>query len=93
MYENELEAGESQEAKNERRTRLEELTLQFLERGEKVKEIPRGKSAKRLYCKMNSKNKSGSPTMMIEGKESYHRSGKHPHSQMDFSNKKEAPKQ
>jgi len=84
MYDDELEVNESQEAKNERRTRLEELTLQFLERGEKVREIPRGKSAQKLYCKMSAKNKSASPSMMIEGDDENYKTGKHPHSQFNI---------
>ena len=91
MYDDELELNESQEVKNERRTRLEELTLQFLERGEQVREIPRGKSAQRLYCETNKSSKSGSPSIKIEGDELNYKTGKHPHSQMDF--KRKAPKQ
>jgi len=91
MFDDELELNESQEVKNERRTRLEELTLQFLEAGKKVEHIPRGKSAQRIYCEMNPKNKSASPSMKIEGEEGEYRTGQHPHSQFDFQ--KKAPKQ
>ena len=91
MFDDEMDINESQEVKNQRRSRIEVLTLQFLERGEKVTEIPTGKSAQKLYCKMSAKNKSASPSMMIEGDAESYKNGQHPHSQFQF--KKKAPRQ
>jgi DTW domain-containing protein YfiP len=87
MYDDELEVNESQEVKNQRRSRIEELTLQFLERGEKVQDIPTGKSAQKLYCKMSAKNKSASPSILIEGDAESYKNGQHPHSQFNIKKK------
>ena len=89
MYDDEMELNESQEVKNQRRTRLEELTLQFLEAGKRVEQIPRGKSAQRIYCEMNAKNKSASPSIRIEGDKAEYGVGQHPHSKFDFQQKTE----
>lgn len=89
VYENEeLIPNEKPEIKEERRKMVAELTVEFLAKGKDIKEIPRGKSGRRIYGVKNKVETWKAPKLRYEGQLDDYPRGKNPNSQIDFTNKK-----